>query len=476
MTRPILFALCFLLACGELGSAAARAAALDAGAAATSAAGGAHAFAGALAGDGGSGVPAPSLAAALRAAGVAESALTGSIHRRVLTGDVAEYSFQLRVGSGAHDVIGLHRVVRELAPFLPVPTARAIMMVHGDIWNFDQAFVASAAAPPGVVAPNHALPIYLARHGIDVWGIDLRWSLVPADTTDLSFMQTWGASTDAGDVSTALVVARVTRLASGDGAARIHLLGWSRGGILAYLVANNETQLPAALRQVAGLVPVDIFLHTDDEGVRLASCARAAAEQAQIDAGVYAATSGELFATLGSLAVTAPGDPSPIVPGVTNLQAALLAGSATYQFLPPDQVFVPLYHFTGGTFDGSGLPTGLTYTPEAAWFSFMGDTSPFESEKVLADTDAVLCGGAPPGGDHLAAITVPVLFVGAGGGIGSYGVYTTTLLGSHDVTTHVVQLQPAADRALDIGHVDIFNATDAPTLFWQPILTWLQSH
>jgi hypothetical protein len=81
-----------------------------------------------------------------------------------------------------------------------------------------------------------------------------------------------------------------------------------------------------------------------------------------------------------------------------------------------------------------------------------------------------------PTGDHLAEITVPVLYLGAGGAVGQYGVYTTTLLGSSDVTTHIVTLQPAAERALDIGHVDVFDATTASSLFWQPLLTWLLAH
>ena len=59
---------------------------------------------------------------------------------------------------------------------------------------------------------------------------------------------------------------------------------------------------------------------------------------------------------------------------------------------------------------------------------------------------------------------------------GEYGIYTTTLLGSTDVTTHVVSLVPAEARLFDFGHADLFLATDAPVLVWQPILSWLQTH
>jgi hypothetical protein len=79
-----------------------------------------------------------------------------------------------------------------------------------------------------------------------------------------------------------------------------------------------------------------------------------------------------------------------------------------------------------------------------------------------------------PYDDHLEDITVPVLYVGAGGGFGEFGVYTTTLLGSTDVTTHIVHT--AAPRVVDFGHADLFLAGDAQALVWQPLLTWLQAH
>lgn len=66
--------------------------------------------------------------------------------------------------------------------------------------------------------------------------------------------------------------------------------------------------------------------------------------------------------------------------------------------------------------------------------------------------------------------------MGAGDGFGNFGAYATTLLGSSDVTVHVVSLVPPAQRLFDIGHSDIFNAADAPVLFWQPIYDWLLAH
>jgi len=126
----------------------------------------------------------------------------GEIHRRPLTSSVVEYSVQVRVGPRDHDVIGLHRVVKERIPFAPIHASKAVLIAHGDIWGFDAAFLASLAVPS--ILDSQALPVFLAEHGVDVWGIDFRWTLVPAATTDFSFMQQWSMTTDVQDLDTRL--------------------------------------------------------------------------------------------------------------------------------------------------------------------------------------------------------------------------------------------------------------------------------
>jgi len=399
---------------------------------------------------------------------------SSNVQRRDLGGGVAEYTYVLRVGSGAYDAIGLHRVVREQSPYHPVHTNRALLLTHGDIWGFEAAFLSD---------PGHSLPVFLAKNNLDVWGIDLRWVRVPATVTDFTFMKDWGIEHDAQDVEVALTVARAVRLATGNGLGRMTLLGWSRGGIIGYAVVNGETAVQPAFRNVGAFIPVDIYLKTDDAGFRQAACTRYAAEKALLDAGTYVATSGTTVQALGNLAVSAPAGSSPVFPGLTNDQAGLLAGEATFVFFPPDQQPVPSYHFTGGTFastplpSGLPVPTGLLYSSKPVWFKELQGASPFQAERELADSDAAIC-GAPdvPFDDHLAQITVPVLYIGAGGGFGQYGVYTTTLLGSHDVTTHIVHLTPDAARLADFGHADLFLGTNAQTLAWQTILGWVRTH
>lgn len=396
---------------------------------------------------------------------------TAQPERRVLSGNVVEYSFRVPVGPGAHDVIGVHRVVKETAPWVPAHSSKGILLAHGDVWNFRSAFLTD---------PAHSTPVFLAQNGVDVWGIDFRWTLVPASTTDFSFMKNWGIQTDAKDLGVALGVARGIRFATGSGFGKMLLLGWSRGGQIGYAYLNGESQLPEPLRQVRGFIPVDIYLKTDVEELRQGACTRYLGSLPAWQGGTFQNNVGSLVATIWSLATADPNGASPILPGFTNHQAALAVGSMTFIFFPPGLGPVPLYHFTGGTFDANSLPSGLLYTPESRLLALEQGSSPFQPARELLDADAASCDDPNiadvPFDDHLDDIKVPVFYVGADGGFGSYGLHTTTLLGSTDVTSHVVDLQPAAAQLVEIGHADIFLANDAETLFWQPILSWIQGH
>lgn len=409
----------------------------------------------------------PSLALAAEApasqgdAASAAAQAFSNVERRELAAGVAEYSFKVRVGSGPYDEIGVHRVVKEIAPNVPARSSKAVFMAHGDVWGFRGAFLSGA----------QNLPVFLAQNGVDVWGIDFRWTLVPAEVTDFSFMADWGIEQDARDLGLALGVARFTRAMTGSGFGKIDLLGWSRGGQISYAYLNGESQLPKGLRQVQGFIPVDIFFKTDDQNLRQAACDRLAAAQG----GPLQSENGKLFQALGGLALADPNgaSPIPLFAGLTNRQAALFVGAATFQIFQP----VPVYHFVGGTFDANGLPSGLLYTNPAVFFGFEAAASPFEPSKLVNDGEVVVCDQTDVAfDDHLEDITVPVLYVGAGGGFGEYGVYSTQLLGSADVTVHIVNKVPAAQRVVDYGHADLFLANDAQALVWQPVLSWIQTH
>ena len=172
-------------------------------------------------------------------------------------------------------------------------------------------------------------------------------------------------------------------------------------------------------------------------------------------------------------ALSAPGDPSPVVPGLTNLQAALFFGAASYNLLPAS----PWYHYVAGVFDSYGLPVGLQYTEVEGFLDFFAAMCPYEPNRFAADYAAMLCNEVDlPFDDHVAEIRVPVFYVGGAGGIGEVGVYATTLLGSTDVTHLVVRLHPPGEEVLDYGHLDILTGREAPALVWQPMLEWIATH
>ena len=190
--------------------------------------------------------------------------------RHLVAPGISSYSFALRVGPGRHDVIGLHRVVREDTPGEPVPTDDAVMLVHGDVWGFDPLFAGDIGGP--VRAPNVAT--FLARRDVDVWGVDLRWSRVPSRTDDFSFMRSWGPAVDVKDIRVATTVERAIRAETGSGSGQTALLGYSSGGLLAYAYANFETHLPDDSRNVDALVPADTLLRygPDDDSFRRKQC------------------------------------------------------------------------------------------------------------------------------------------------------------------------------------------------------------
>ena len=406
------------------------------------------------------------------------------VERTALTADVAEYYYQGRTGPGTYDVIGVHRVVKESAPNVPVVAPQAVFLAHGDIWNFRAAFLTpvSSAAPA-----DQSFPVFLAENGIDVWGIDFGWTLVPPTETDFSFMETWGIEREAKDLGTAIGFARATRFATGSGRGRIDLMGWSRGGQIGYVYLNSEAVLPLRLRQVKGYIPADIYLKTDNQDFRLLACKRWRAAETAIESGQFADPTGTLVAPVGALAILDPNGPSflnaPNPPffldNYTNREAALLLGAGLYR-LQGGVEPVPFYHLTGGTFDTNDKPTSLRYTDEQDLFKSESAASPFQPNRIKADADAATCEVASvPYDDHLGQITVPVLYVGAGGGFGTSGIYTTTLLGSTDVTALLMSAplpQTPRARLFDYGHSDLFLSADAKALVWQPVLSWIKTH
>ena len=61
--------------------------------------------------------------------------------REQIAGDIYHYSWDVRVDTGPFDVIKLHRVVRESAPYRPIRSRKSVFMLHGDFKTFDGCFL-----------------------------------------------------------------------------------------------------------------------------------------------------------------------------------------------------------------------------------------------------------------------------------------------------------------------------------------------
>jgi hypothetical protein len=420
------------------------------------------------------------------------SALGHGFERQEVLQGIAHYTTRVQVGPGAYDVITLHRVVRESSPGRPAPSPRSVFMIHGDAWNFTGAFMASTLST--AVPADHSIALYLAQQGVDVWGIDLRWTHVPMATQDFDFMKGWNMGTHVQDVGQGLELARSVRIRTGSGGGRMYLLGWSRGALLGYAYLSAETQRPSNLHHVAGFIPVDMVLKFGPEAAQQKAwaCERlAVALQAQqagrAEGGLLGPGAGVGVKFMGDLATAAPDAPTPLLPlPLTNRQVALLGGAATFSLFSPLQAAVPGYHFTAGQFSAQGLPTALSHVPEAFLFNYLSQANPYQDFNEVVEGELLMCDskslpGVPslpdlPYDDHLAQVKVPVLYVGAAGGFGQFGVHSTTLLGSTHVTVHMVQNLPAEARVLDYGHADLFLASDARERVWAPILAWMKHH
>jgi hypothetical protein len=390
---------------------------------------------------------------------------------RHIVSDVSESVYTLRTGSGAHDRIRLHRIVRERNG-RPVRATTAVMLLHGDAWGFDAAFMRGSSS-------SDSLPAYLAARGVDVWGVDLAWTLVPDDTDNYDFMADWGLQHDVNDLSRALAFARDVRAATGSGAGALTLGAWSRGGWIGYALLNQETQKPPSQRQVRSFLSMDTFFKTDDAHARAEHCAQAADNDAYLAAGDFAY---DFRGTedIGYLAETDPNGPSPYWgPPYTNLGATLSYAAAGFQ--GGTHPFTPWYHFAAGVFpdgDTTRDPVGLRFTDVHAWDDFLMGIGNFEPVRLQAETQHITCndGSTSRFDAHLQDIKVPILYVGAAGGFGTYGVYSMDRTGSRDKQTVIVRTLPRSQERQDFGHVDLFYARDAKHYSWQRILRWLHEH
>ncbi|HER43595.1 MAG TPA: hypothetical protein ENO08_03960, partial [Candidatus Eisenbacteria bacterium] len=186
-------------------------------------------------------------------------------------------------------------------------------------------------------------------------GIDQNWILVPQGVTDFSFMAGWGMQNQIENLDIALSVARWTRLITGGGPGKMLLLGYSSGAATGYSYVNWETQKEEKYRNVRGYIPVDMAFKAGDPAQMATACYFAGAKQTAYDGGTYGDP--VFFAPLGYMAMVDPDGGSPVVPGFTNYQVAMVYGAATFMLAP----LTPTYHFLAGTYGDDGLPDGFQF-------------------------------------------------------------------------------------------------------------------
>lgn len=395
-----------------------------------------------------------------------------SFKRTQLVDNVYEYSLILKVGDGEFDKIGVHRVVKEKAPWVPIKTSEAVMMIPGDSCNFTNAFMAPTT--------NRSFGFFLAEKDVDVWGIDLRWNFVPDTTTDFSFMKNWDTASHLKDIKLSVKLARTIRGITGSGFDKILMLGHSRGAQFVYAYANEETQLPEQRRDLKGIIPVDMAykFSPDNQDFKQAALVRYQVFKSLYDSGAYYSEEGKNLKGIAYLAQNAPEEPSSLIPGFTNMQAALFALTATHAtYQSPMEPHTPFYHYLAGTFDSSGIPTGLQFANPDNILNNAFAAPSFQSLGEIIDGEAIMSDSIEtPYDDYLGDIKIPVYYVGAAGGFGEYGTYTLTLLGSSDKNSLIIQMYSPEAAALDYGHADLFWADNAEKLVWKPIHKWIKKH
>ena len=385
------------------------------------------------------------------------------LERTPLVDDVVHYRTELQVGPGEFDRIALHRIVRETAPFRPIKSREALFLAHGANVGLEGTFLTSLEIEEA--DPTLNLPVYLAQRGVDVWGLDFRWVLVPPETEDLTFMETWDLAMEVRDLKVAIGAARWIRTLTGSGFRKIDLLGFSRGGRIAYAYLNEETQIPPGLRHVDRYISLDHPFKSVDEADSAAACALVERLQSQIDSGNLAQDI-RAVGLLGSLALEQPDAPSPFFTGLKNRQAAL-----TLAALPPGGT--DTFHAFAGFFEGA-VPTGLRHTAEGTAFNLFASSASYLPRTSSRDLQAIACNETPSEfDDHLDEITVPVFYLGAAGGNAEAGLDTFPFLGSRLLDSQIIRFLPPGQELLDVGHADLLTMESARELVWRPILDWV---
>ena len=375
---------------------------------------------------------------------------------------LVHYRMVLQVGTGPFDAVTVHRIVRERLDGVPFRTRGTFFYLHGSANDFLGTLV--------VEGGRRGLGLHLANRGVDVWGVDVRWVGVPRSQTDFSSFQPWDFALQVDDIRLATRFARHARALTGGRPGRLNLAGGSLGASFVYAVANAEAALPDEDRDVGGLIPIEtVYKLPPGSPLRNVACTLEKNHRNAMKQGSYALNSLALI-DAGARALAAPDDPSPVDPTLTNAQFALAQAAA------PNFAGSPFHLFSVLT-DPAGLPAAGKYTDTAVAFQLMSGSVPWRARATMLDYFALPCDTTDLAyDDHLGDVTVPVFYTGLAGGFGAEGAFVNGLLGSDDVTTNLVQLEPDGLGTEDFAHGDWWAAAQAEELVWKPIRRWILTH
>jgi len=373
--------------------------------------------------------------------------------RTELGAGIAHYQFKVRMGDGEFDWIRIHRVVRESRAYHPVPLKGDVFMVHGAFTGFVGTFLANGLESSDDINAKTSSPFYLASKNIDVWGIDMGWTMVPNTTTEFGFMEGWGYEKDARHTMKAMKIARMIRGLTGQGFSGLNLMGFSSGNTVAYAAANRETQKRnIRKRHIKGIISLDNAFKTLDVD---SGCVFAEEVAAEIAGGQFQNTNGEFFSLMANLASGDPdGRPSLFGPDFSNLELF------RFFFYTPNVI--------GFSFVIGDL-TGPFYSEEERALRSVSSNSHFMPNLLWQEIDAVNCTSMDVTfDDYIHLISVPILYIGAEAGSGSEaGFYTGGLTASTDVTNHLVN---------SIGHMDTVIGNDSDQDVWSLMRSWIDDH
>jgi pimeloyl-ACP methyl ester carboxylesterase len=294
---------------------------------------------------------------------------------------------------------------------------------------------------------------FFATRGFDVWGFSQRLQGLAAGTcesgaADCSVMADWGLAQLAADAE----YVRTRIVAENPGELPV-IGGQSMGAMISFAAINAN---PEAYRAA---IVLEGGLHTQDpvyQGMAAAGCEFS---NGLIDAGIY--YDGQLIAFLkpvNMLADIDPAGPSPVMPGLTNLQAWVFVLSVPN---PGPASPTPNFIFNAGDW----MNGTLTYADPAYLHGTFYGFVDYLTWATLRDGNCSMAG--LDGGlfiSNLAAFDGPVFAIANGRGFDTMVGDTLSLMPDADVTLFTYP---------DYGHMDHMFATNHFDILEQPLLQWL---